>query len=80
MRITRRKLAERHGTSVRTIARRQRDEPDFPKSIVDHRRHYFDLDEVEQYERRRAAEPHRKVAVRPPAGSRDKRDQADATA
>jgi hypothetical protein len=55
--ISRRKLAERHDVVVRSIERRQASDPNYPKSTIINGRHYFDLDEVEIYERRLASAP-----------------------
>jgi hypothetical protein len=50
-RISRKKLAERRGQSVKTIQRKQKIDPLFPKSVVDASgRHFFYVDEVERYE------------------------------
>jgi len=48
--ISRTALAERRGVSSRTIQRRQLD-PEFPRSTVIRGRHFFLVEQVEQYER-----------------------------
>jgi hypothetical protein len=49
--LTRRSVAERFAVCVRTIARRERDDPKFPRPIRVHQRIYFRADEVDAYER-----------------------------
>ena len=55
--ITRPQLANRHNVTPRTVARRQEDDPNYPKSRIIRGYHYFDLDEVEAYERALAGAP-----------------------
>jgi predicted DNA-binding transcriptional regulator AlpA len=49
--LTRRSVAERLAVCTRTIARRERDDPQFPQPIKLHQRIYFRADEVDAYER-----------------------------
>ena len=49
------KVADRYGVSRRSVERWE-DDPDlgFPQAMIINRRKYFDLAELEQWERRRA--------------------------
>jgi hypothetical protein len=49
--LTRRRVAERLAVCTRTVARRERDDPQFPQPIKLHKRIYFRADEVAAYER-----------------------------
>jgi hypothetical protein len=55
--ITRAQLAERHSVVPRTVARRQEDDPNYPKSRIVNGYHYFELEEVEAYEQALASAP-----------------------
>jgi hypothetical protein len=55
--ITRAQLAVRHSVDPRSIARRQNDDPNYPKSRIINGYHYFELDEVEAYEVALASAP-----------------------
>lgn len=82
MYLTRKGLAERHGCCVRSIARRQAEDPDFPQSVIIRGRHFFDLNEIESFERRMASTPrmppkvHQKL--RPIGGQKNSQDAGDA--
>ena len=55
--ITRPKLADRWGVCDRTIDRRQQNDPNMPQSRIINGYHYFDLEEIEAYERGLAGAP-----------------------
>ena len=55
--ITRKERAVRHSVNPRTVDRRQKADPNYPKSRIIRGYHYFDLDEVEAYERALAGAP-----------------------
>ena len=70
--LTRRQVAERYSISVRSIERWQNSDPNFPRSIIITRRHYFDLGALEAYEMHCAANSQRRerpayVGARPTA-------------
>ena len=74
--ITRKELAVRHSVNPRTVDRRQKD-PNYPKSRIIRGYHYFDLDEVEAYERALAGAP--RIPKASPI-ARPSSNHADATA